>query len=516
MYIGLASALFVAIQLSILAAASDDEKAFNAALQAGDALLIQGRQHYQDAASKYTAAISIRPNDMKAVFRRAELYSLMKDHAKCESDIDQVLSADPDHRQALTMKASLSAMHGNFIVAARIQEQLSGIWAASGNKKKADTARNAAIKFQTVGSSWTSMKEELSALPAHPRTYDELKHRMSVHQRCVNVLRDVISHAKDSVELRLRRIECSIIGRDQMSANEDLKYILVRDPDNLEAVALNARALRLLGSIDQARREIRRCLSLDPEYTNCAKLHKGIKKYETLTSKIKEAVDNKKWDAVIKGVEDSQDMEADPPNTDLLMRWKCEAYTGNRDITKGLAACTELLDMEDGDKNPAMASFLVFRAELYLMDDDIDKAEADVRKANELNNNHEGVRDLQRRIENIRKGNSRKDYYKILGIKKSATEKEIRKAYRNIARHHHPDHYPKDITPEEKERKDREFRDINEAKEMLMDEEKRRRYDSGEDVANPQAQHQQQHHGFQGFPGGFPGGGGGGFHFRFG
>ena len=64
-----------------------------------------------------------------------------------------------------------------------------------------------------------------------------------------------------------------------------------------------------------------------------------------------------------------------------------------------------------------------------------------------------------------------KDYYKILGVDRNAEEKEIKKAYRKLARQHHPDVNPNDKTAEER------FKDINEAHEVLSDPEKRRKYD---------------------------------------
>jgi molecular chaperone DnaJ len=64
-----------------------------------------------------------------------------------------------------------------------------------------------------------------------------------------------------------------------------------------------------------------------------------------------------------------------------------------------------------------------------------------------------------------------KDYYKLLGIDKSATEKEIKQAYRRLARKHHPDINPGDKSSEEK------FKKINEAYEVLSNKDKRQKYD---------------------------------------
>src|SRR5258708_20374034 len=66
---------------------------------------------------------------------------------------------------------------------------------------------------------------------------------------------------------------------------------------------------------------------------------------------------------------------------------------------------------------------------------------------------------------------SKKDYYEILGVKKSASADDIRKAFRKLARKYHPDVNPGDKAAEEK------FKTLSEANDVLSDPKKRKIYD---------------------------------------
>jgi curved DNA-binding protein len=96
-----------------------------------------------------------------------------------------------------------------------------------------------------------------------------------------------------------------------------------------------------------------------------------------------------------------------------------------------------------------------------------------------------------------------KDYYQVLGVAKNANAKDIKQAFRKLARKHHPDVNPGDRGAEEK------FKEINEAHEVLSDPDKRRKYDQ---LGANWKQYEQQGRPGQPGQGGF---GGGGFNVEF-
>src|ERR1700744_4206574 len=106
-----------------------------------------------------------------------------------------------------------------------------------------------------------------------------------------------------------------------------------------------------------------------------------------------------------------------------------------------------------------------------------------------------------------------RDPYEVLGVPKTASEAEIKKAFRGLAKKHHPDKHAGDAAAQKK------FQEISGAYDILGDKEKRAQFDAGAIGADGNAKGFDPRQGGGGFRQGHPFGGGGGgardFHFNF-
>jgi DnaJ family protein C protein 3 len=125
-----------------------------------------------------------------------------------------------------------------------------------------------------------------------------------------------------------------------------------------------------------------------------------------------------------------------------------------------------------------------------------------MQRAVEMDQGNQQAREGLGRAQRLLKMSKRKDYYKILGVARTATDRDIKKSFRKLALQWHPDKHPVD----KKDEVEKMFRDISEANEVLSDPVKKQKYDNGEDLEE-QPQQQGNPFGF-GFPGGFQ------FHFQ--
>lgn len=132
--------------------------------------------------------------------------------------------------------------------------------------------------------------------------------------------------------------------------------------------------------------------------------------------------------------------------------------------------CTEALALD-----PQNSNILCDRGEAYINQDDFKNAKQDFAAARELDQESQRAGEGLKRAQKLEKSRGKRDYYKILGVKRSASKREIAKAYRKLAAEWHPDQYQ----GIDKKNAEKKFIDIAAAKEVLTDPDKRAKFDRG-------------------------------------
>jgi len=286
--------------------------------------------------------------------------------------------------------------------------------------------------------------------------------------------------------------------------------VLKLEPDNMEALELRGRAYYIIGELDTAMNHYRKALKFDPEHKTCKDMYRvvksitdGQKKFEKATA----AGDHKRAaELLIKMI------NVDSGHRTVVPKARLDLARTYRHLKKHKEAKQEAELVIQADENSAEAYKILGQVLVDL--EDYEAAVIKFNKAKELSQGQDReIEDELRKAEAALKQSKQKDYYKTLKVGRKATLKEIKKAYRELALIWHPDKHKGE---EDKERAEKQFQLVAEAYEVLSDDEKRQKYDRGEDVFPNQGGGggQQHHQGFGGNP--FFRQGGQQFHFRFG
>ncbi|KAL1193906.1 DnaJ P58IPK-like protein [Cardamine amara subsp. amara] len=307
---------------------------------------------------------------------------------------------------------------------------------------------------------------------------------------------------------KLLKVKLLLVSKDYAAAISETGYIIKEDENNLEALLLRGRAYYYLADHDIAQRHYQKGLRLDPEHSDLKKAYFGLKK---LLKKTKSAEENASKGKLRVAAEDYKAAIALDPNHTAhsvhLYLGLCKVSVRLGRGKEALSSCNEALNID-----PELMEALHQRGEAKLLLEDWEGAVEDLKKAGE-NSQDEDIHEALHRAERLLKMSKRKDWYKTLGVSRTAAVSEIKRAYKKLALQWHPD---KNVN--NREEAENKFREIAAAYEVLGDEEKRTRYDRGEDLEdmgmggggggggfNPFGGGGQQYT-FH-FEGGFPGGG---------
>ncbi|KAK0629876.1 hypothetical protein B0T17DRAFT_589537 [Bombardia bombarda] len=291
-----------------------------------------------------------------------------------------------------------------------------------------------------------------------------------------------------------------------------------------EALVLRGRALYATGENDKAVQHFRKALSCDPDLKDAVKWLRIVQKLDRMKEEGNSDYKSGRWQSAIDKY--TAALEVDPTNkgtNSKILQNRALCRIKLKQFDDAITDCERAIALD-----PSYIKARKTKANAFGGAERWEDAVREWKAIQELEPEDRTILKEIRKAEIELKKSQRKDYYKILGVEKTADENQIKKAYRKLAIIHHPDKNPGDENAEAR------FKDISEAYETLSDSQKRARYDAGDDLdmsdmfgggggmggmgggIDPEILFSMMGGGggaHFGGGGGFPGGGGGGFNF---
>lgn len=458
-------------------------------MEQGKMFLAKGQ--FADALHHYHAAVELDPNDYQIYFRRATVLLATGKVKAALPDLDKVVELKPDFISGRIQRGNILLKQGQLTDA-----QTDFKIALAADPKNSEVRE----KLNKIG--------ELQSMITRSDDFMAFEDYVSAEPLLDQLLEDC---AWDP-DLHRKRAKCRQARGDIQNAIADVRSIAKLVPDSTEVYLETATMYYEVGDIENSLLQVRECLKLNPDHKTCFPFYKRVKKLAKLREQLEKLSRGEKWlDCLAKGNEILK-FEKDIDTIQLdVFRFTCRCNKEAGHIAEAIQECTEVLNYGD----PNDLDILCDRAEAYILNEQFEKAVEDYQKAVNAHDDSRKAKEGLHRAQKLLKQSQKKDYYKILGVRRNADKREVMKAYRKLAQKWHPDNFQDD---EEKKRAQDKFIDLAAAKEVLTDPEKRQKFDNGEDPLDPNANnvHQQgwQHFG-GGFPHGFQGFGGEQFTFKF-
>jgi DnaJ homolog subfamily C member 3 len=439
--------------------------------------------------------IEMEPKNESNFYRRFRVYLRQQKLKEALADLNSALAINPLYEAVLVQRAKLQLRMGRCEEAAADFQKLRSINPASKDLSLEGDALNCVRALREANNHYVN------------------RHWHAAAQH----LSEAIRYTDQSAAVFMRRAWCHYHAGEHYEAIADTGKVLRLEPDSIEALELRGNSYYVIGELDTAMNHYRKGLKYDPEHDGCKGGYRLVKKMEGFKSKAIKAKAAGDFEQAIKHLLSL--ISVDPEHRILTPKAfieLAEAYKDAKRYEEAKDAVQKCLQL---DGNSAQA-YRVW-GQVLMAAEQFEEAVHKFRKAHELSGGDKGIEDEIRKAEAALKQSKQKDYYKILGVPRNAKLKQIKKAYREQALQWHPDKHQGE---ESKEKAEEQFKLVAEAYEVLSDNDKRTKYDRGEEVFENQGngprgfdpfQHFQQFHFAHGHGGHGFHHGGHQFHFQF-
>uniref|UniRef100_A0A8C6Q4U4 DnaJ heat shock protein family (Hsp40) member C7 n=1 Tax=Nothobranchius furzeri TaxID=105023 RepID=A0A8C6Q4U4_NOTFU len=275
---------------------------------------------------------------------------------------------------------------------------------------------------------------------------------------------------------KILKAEClALLGR-YPEAQSVASDILRMDSTNADALYVRGLCLYYEDCIDKAVQFFVQALRMAPDHEKARLACRNAKALKAKKEEGNKAFKNNNFEAAYLLYTDA--LMIDPNNIKTNAKLYCNRATAGaklKKVNKAIEDCSNAIKLDD-----TYIKAYLRRAQCYMDTEQYEEAVRDYEKVYQTEKTSDHKHLLKKAQLELKKS-KRKDYYKVLGVGKNATEDEIKKAYRKRALMHHPDRHSA-ATPEVQKEEEKKFKEVGEAFTILSDPKKKIRYDNGHDL----------------------------------
>ncbi|VDM75482.1 unnamed protein product [Strongylus vulgaris] len=336
-------------------------------LELGKTFLAKGQ--FADALTHYHAAIELDPSNYLTFYRRATVYLAMGKSKQAIPDLDKVVELKHDFT-ALAVEPSNTEVSNKLDLIADLRQYI--------HQAKSFYDRN----------------------DLHSAEY---------------YLNKALEHLVWDPSLYRLRAKCLETRGEIRKAIADMRTLTKLVADSTDDLLRISHLYYGIGDVEESLSQIRECLKLNPDHKECFPFYKKVKKLAKMRESLNDAKQQENWMGCLEKGQQILKYESSVLSIQMdTFRQLCKCNMEAGHISEAIQQCTEVLTNSD----PNDVDVLCDRADAYLLDERYDEAIEDYQKAQKLNEESRRARDGLEKAQKLKKQAGKRDYYKILGLKR--------------------------------------------------------------------------------------------------
>ncbi|XP_068161309.1 dnaJ homolog subfamily C member 7-like [Antennarius striatus] len=419
--------------------------------------LFYSQKAYSEAFNCYTKAIDACPQNASYYGNRAATLMMLCRFREALEDSQQAVRLDDCFMKGHLREGKCHLSLGNAMAASRCFQKVLEMEPSNREAQQENKTAETLLEF-----------ERMADFGFEKRDF----------RKVVFCMDRALSVASACHRFKILKAECLALMGRYPEAQSVASDILRMDSTNADALYVRGLCLYYEDCIDKAVQFFVQALRMAPDHEKARLACRNAKALKAKKEEGNQAFKSSSYEAAYQLYTEA--LTVDPNNIKTNAKLYCNRATAGVKLNKRNQAiddCTSAIKLDE-----SYIKAYLRRAQCYMDTEQYEEAVRDYEKVYQTEKTSDHKQLLKAAQLELKKS-KRKDYYKVLGVGKNATEDEIKKAYRKRALMHHPDRHSA-ATPEVQKEEEKKFKEVGEAFTVLSDPKKKVRYDNGHDLDN--------------------------------